>query len=113
MAETIITAIISSICTGGLTWIFTIRYTRKQAEADAMTSMQGIYKEMIDDLQKDRKELKEERTRLKEKLKSLEEKYEQVDRAIKENSRVIEAMKPFLCGVVDCPNRKAFNLNTK
>ena len=36
MTETIITAIITALCTGGLTWLFTLRYTRKQAEADAM-----------------------------------------------------------------------------
>ena len=42
MTETIITAIITALCTGGLTWLFTLRYTRKQAEADAMKSVQEV-----------------------------------------------------------------------
>ena len=36
MTDTIITAVITALCTGSLTWLFTLRYTRKQAEADAM-----------------------------------------------------------------------------
>ena len=49
MTETIITAIITALCTGGLTWLFTLRYTRKQAEADAMKSVQEVYQGLIED----------------------------------------------------------------
>ena len=44
--------------TSGLTWLFTLRYTRKQAEADAMKSVQEVYQELIEDMKNDRKELK-------------------------------------------------------
>ena len=57
MTETIITAIITALCTGGLTWLFTLRYTRKQAEADAMKSVQEVYMALIAEMKNGRKEL--------------------------------------------------------
>ena len=59
MNEILITTVISSICTGGITWLFTLKYTRKQAEADAMLSVQNVYQQIIEDLKTDRVELKE------------------------------------------------------
>jgi len=47
MNEILITTVISSICTGGITWLFTLKYTRKQAEADAMLSVQNVYQQKI------------------------------------------------------------------
>ena len=48
MTETIITAVVTAFCTGGLTWLFTLRYTRKQAEADAMKSVQEVYQKLTE-----------------------------------------------------------------
>ena len=91
MNEILITTVISSICTGGITWLFTLKYTRKQAEADAMLSVQNVYQQIIEDLKTDRVELKEN-------IKELALK-------VSENEREIKAMKPNLCGRKACTQR--------
>ena len=68
MNEILITTVISSICTGGITWLFTLKYTRKQAEADAMLSVQNVYQQIIEDLKTDRVELKENIKELADKI---------------------------------------------
>lgn len=91
MNDTIISTFMSALCSGGLTWLFTIRYARKQAEADSMKSVQEIYQGLVEDLKKEREELKEEIEKLKV--------------TVDNNSRDINAMKPKLCGVVACTRR--------
>ena len=91
MNELLVTTIVSSLCTGGLTWLFTLKYTRKQAEADAMLSVQNVYQQIIEDLKTDRAELKEN---IKE---------------VSENEREIKAMKPNLCGRKGCNQRISIN----
>lgn len=112
MAETIITAIITALCTGGLTWLFTLRYTRKQAEADAMKSVQEVYQELIEDLKNDRQELKKRFDEVDNKYKEVLQKCNEMEKAIRRNARVMDTMKPFLCGVKNCPNRKSITFDT-
>lgn len=119
MTETIITAIITALCTGGLTWLFTLRYTRKQAEADAMKSVQEVYQGLIGDMKNDRKELKNAYQEQKKRFDEADNKYKEVlqkcnemEKAIKQNARVMDTMKPFLCGVKNCPNRKSITFDT-
>lgn len=95
MNELLVTTIVSSLCTGGLTWLFTLKYTRKQAEADAMLSVQNVYQQIIEDLKTDRAELKEN-------IKELALK-------VSENEREIKAMKPSLCGRKGCNQRISIN----
>lgn len=95
MNEILITTVISSICTGGITWLFTLKYTRKQAEADAMLSVQNVYQQIIEDLKTDRVELKEN-------IKELALK-------VSENEREIKAMKPNLCWRKACTQRIPIN----
>lgn len=71
MTETIITAVVTAFCTGGLTWLFTLRYTRKQAEADAMKSVQEVYQKLIEDLKSDRQDLKKRFDELDNKYKEV------------------------------------------
>lgn len=93
------TILITAITSGGLGWIFTARWTRKQAEADAMKSVQEVYQEMIDDLRKDRQSLKM-------KVEELERQVAGLESEVKRNAAALNALKPFLCYVEDCPNRK-------
>lgn len=95
MNEILITTVISSICTCGITWLFTLKYTMKQAEADAMLSVQNVYQQIIEDLKTDRVELKEN-------IKELALK-------VSENEREIKAMKPNLCGRKACTQRIPIN----
>jgi hypothetical protein len=99
MNEILITTVISSICTGGITWLFTLKYTRKQAEADAMLSVQNVYQQIIEDLKTDRVELKDN-------IKELALK-------VSENEREIKAMKPNLCGRKACTQRIPINYSMR
>ena len=112
MTETIITAIITALCTGGLTWLFTLRYTRKQAEADAMKSVQEVYQELIEDMKNDRKELKQRIGDVENQYRELQQKCNEMEKDIRQNARVMDIMKPFLCGVKNCLNRKSITFDT-
>lgn len=111
MTETIITAVVTAFCTGGLTWLFTLRYTRKQAEADAMKSVQEVYQKLIEDLKSDRQDLKKRFDELDNKYKEVLHKCNEMEKAIRQNSRVMDTMKPFLCGVKGCLQRKSITFD--
>ena len=98
MTETIITAIITALCTGGLTWLFTLRYTRKQ--------------ELIEDMKNDRKELKQRIDDVENQYRELQQKCNEMEKDIRQNARVMDIMKPFLCGVKNCLNRKSITFDT-
>lgn len=106
--------LISALVTGSLTWVATIKWTRKQAEADAMESVQNVYQELIDDLKKeredlkrDREELKHENQSLREELRSFHGRMGELELKCNENNRRIEQMMPYLCYCKNCPNRKS------
>ena len=101
MTETIITAIITALCSGGLTWLFTIRYT-----------VQEVYQELIEDLKNDRQELKKRFDEVDNKYKEVLQKCNEMEKAIRRNARVMDTMKPFLCGVKNCPNRESITFDT-
>ena len=46
-AINIITHIVTLVLGGGVAWLFTIKYTRRQAEADAMQHFQTVYQGLI------------------------------------------------------------------
>lgn len=91
MNETIIGTLLSAFCSGGLTWLFTIRYARKQAEADSMKSVQEIYQKLVEDLKNEREELKKE--------------IEELKITVSNNTRDINALTPKLCGRMKCQER--------
>lgn len=93
------TILITAVTSGGLGWVFTARWTRKQAQADAMRSVQEVYQEMIDDLRKDRQSLKM-------KVEELERQVAVLESEVRKNALALNAMKPFVCYVENCPNRK-------
>ena len=88
MIENIIIALISAITSGGLASIFTIRATRRKADADAMQSIQDVYQQTLQDQQSyidklretrdhlvaDREEMRKENNELRQRLNDMDEK---------------------------------------
>ncbi len=124
MTEIIITALLSAITSGGLASIFTLRAARRKADADAMQSVQDVYqqaladqqnyigklKETRDHLVTDREEMRRENNELRERLNNMDEKVRQLEYDVARNGRMMTALRPFLCGRLDCPNRTMVDL---
>lgn len=79
----IILPIITGLLGGGATWLFTIKYDRKQAEATAMEKLQVVYQRMIADLNADRERLEKEIAQMKEKIAQLEKKFNEKERLMR------------------------------
>lgn len=91
--------IILFISGGGLATIFTVKYTRKTAEANAMKAVQDVYQETIKDLQNDKRLMKEDNLELRKEVNALQSK-------VRENSKDINSLKRYKCTVMDCALRK-------
>ena len=99
--------ILTLIFGGGFGWLFTWRATRKKADADAMKSVQDVYQQTIDDLNKyvndirtDRNALRKDRDenkRLQDKLDKLENDVRDLRNVVARNSRKVDAMRPLVC----------------
>lgn len=104
---------------GGAGWWLTWRYTRRKeqaeavgAEATAAKELQDVYQQLINDLKTDRdeqkayiQELKEDRDDLRKRQDTLEETVRSLQRDVARNGRVVECMRPFLCGRENCQIR--------
>jgi len=106
---TIVVALVTAVSSGTLSWLFTIKHTRKQAAADAMQSVQDVYQELITDLNNDRQALKAENDSLRTVIKDLQEKYNQMEAQIRATESRLAHLRPLLCSVVGCPNRKKYD----
>lgn len=95
----VITIIVTAVCSGSLSWLFTLRYTRQQAKSDAMKSVQDVYQELIEDLRADRSSLRDKISDMEKQLQSLSDE-------VASNAKKLHALRPFVCYVQDCPNRK-------
>lgn len=105
---------------------FTWRYARKkakaeaeQAEVTAAKESQDVYQQVINDLKEDREyqrqmltETKTDRDHYKEESKELRRRMDEIDetvrrlqREVARNGRMVECMRPFLCGREGCINR--------
>ena len=101
----IILPIVSANIGGGATWLFTIKYDRKQAEATAMEKLQVVYQRMIDDLNADRERLEKEIAQMKEKIAQLEKKFN-------EKERIMRIARNHCCGKAEeCPNFESFDFS--
>lgn len=111
---------------GGVSWMFTVKAIKRKADgesqlvvADSWKSVQDVYQQTIDDLnkycediRKDRNNLRESRDiqrvendKLRKKYMEMEDQIIELKKAIARQGRKIEALSPFLCGVVGCLNR--------
>ena len=112
---------------GGIGYFLSWKYNRRkeaaeagQAETTAAKEMQDMYQQLIDDVKKDRDEqkayiielkedrqhLREERDDLRNRLEMLEGLVRGLQRDVARNGRMVEAMRPLLCGRRNCKNRE-------
>ena len=102
----ILSPLITLILGGGIVWIFTIKYTRKQAEADAMQHFQTVYQGLISDLKEDRTSLREEVSELKKQQVEDSARIRRLEEGQRENSNVIRQLARMACvkapACVDC-----------
>lgn len=123
---TVIVSIVTLLLGGSIGWLFTIRAMRRKADgeaqqvvADSWKSVQDVYQQTIadlngycEDIRKDRHQLREDRNqlrddnaRLREKYIDMEEQIMELKKIVARQGRKIEAITPFLCGVVGCMTR--------
>ena len=92
-------SIILFISGGGLATVFTVKYTRKTAQANAMKAVQEVYQETIQDLRSDKEIMKKENMEMKEQISILE-------KTVEQNCIDIRELKSYKCIVTNCKNRK-------
>ena len=104
---------------GGGGAFFTWRWQRKKAkaeaktaeadaakaEAEAATEKQNYYQQNIEDVARDRDYYKRERDEYRMTIKRYDERINHLERAVARNGKMVEAMRPFMCGDLKCPNR--------
>lgn len=111
---------------GGGGAFFTWRWQRKKAkaeaktaEADAAKELQDVYQQLINDIKTDREEqkayigeLKEDRAHLRrdrddlrKRQDELEESIRNLQREVARNTRIVDLMRPLLCGREGCAIR--------
>lgn len=114
------TQIIQALITASVTLLtsipLTIRATRNKANADAMQSVQAVYKQTLDDLRDDknrqRDEFMAEIGALRHEVQELRQAKDKQDAQLNQNTRDItrlnnelDRQRPYLC-YAHCPNRK-------
>lgn len=104
---------------GGIGTFFTWKYTRKKEKAEADTAVQDVYQQLIADiktdrdeqkayiseLKEDRRHLREERDELRNRQDKLEDDIFQLKRQVARNGRMVECLRPLVCGRRGCPDR--------
>jgi hypothetical protein len=84
---------------GGFATVFTIKYTRKSAQANAMKAVQEVYQETIQDLRDDKEVIKRENNEMRSQILDLKQ-------TVKQNCIDIDELKSYKCVVMDCRNRR-------
>ena len=131
--DTII-AILGLFIGGGSGAFLTWRYQRKKekaeavkAEADAAKELQDVYQQLITDIKTDRdeqkayiNELKEDRNHLRKdrddlrkRQDDLEQQVRSLQKDVARNGRMVECMRPFLCGKSGCKDRMPVNISNE
>ena len=115
----IVSAITMLLGGGGIGWFLTYKYAVQKEAAGAAKEMQDMYQELIDDVKNDRNEqkayiielkddrqhLREERDDLRNRIDQLEELVRRLQRDVARNGRMVESMRPLLCGKRGCKER--------
>ena len=87
-----IDTLLAFVTGGGVLSFATLKFTRKQAEADAMKAVQEVYQETIKDLREDKEHLGKEISDLREKVAAI---YNQ-----------LASLRRYKCIDLDCKLRK-------
>ncbi|MBR8719937.1 hypothetical protein IX307_001176 [Bacteroides pyogenes] len=110
MNDFLIQNIITFLLGGGVSSFVTLKFTRKEAEAKALSSIQDVYQEVITDLKSYNTELKKDKedieSRLSVRIQNLEERQSRQDKKIEENEREISTLKHFKCTDLSCLKRR-------
>ena len=121
-----IIGILGLLLGGGAGGFFTWRWQRRKAKAEAKTAevdaakeLQDVYQQLIADiktdrdeqkayiqeLKEDRRHLRDDRNELRKRQDELEEQVRGLQREVARNGRIVECMRPFLCGREGCALR--------
>lgn len=76
-----------------------------KAESEAATDKLDYYQKIIDGVANDRDYYKRERDEYRMTIKRYDERINHLERAVARNGRMVEAMRPFLCGDMKCQRR--------
>ena len=117
MNNSIVTIILTFIFGGGLisyiTSLITLKYTKKQAEANAMKSVQDVYQELIKDMRSAMENLKKEKEdvekRLSLRIESLELKQKEMEKKVDDNENKITKLETLKCKILLCNKRQQRN----
>lgn len=111
---------------GGVSWLVFFRASKKKAEgealqvgADAFKSVQDVYQQTVADLKSayddrmryiqelkdDRRQLLQEREELRDRIDKTDAMVRTLQDEVSKNSRAVEALRPFVCGRLDCAKR--------
>jgi len=125
--DTIISIVTLLVGGGSLGGILVWRYTRRkaaaeaeQAENTATKEVQDVYQQLIADVKADRNEqrtyieelksdrqhLRQERDELRDRIDKTDETVRDLQREVARNGRMVEGMRPFICGRIGCEDRK-------
>ena len=91
---------------GGGGAFFTWRWQRRKAAAEAKKEELDYYKQVIEDISKDRDYYKQERDEYRQTIRQYDERMDHLDRNQARLGRMVEAMRPFMCAAIDCKQRK-------
>lgn len=116
---------------GALGGIFTWRWQRAKAKAEAKTAeidaakeMQDVYQQLIADVKQDRNEQKQyitelkqdredirlDRNRMQKRMAQLSDEIDMLKRIQSRQGRQIEALRPFLCADLKCKKRQLITI---
>ena len=120
-----VTNILSLLFGGSLISIVTWKFARrkadaeaqkaeaeaKAAEAEAQQEKQNYYQQIIDDIAKDRDYYKHDRDEQRARMDDMDAKFRDLQREVARNGRMVEAMRPFMCANLKCPNRQRVTIS--
>lgn len=127
--EQIITIIISVLgAVGGfeaIKYFLNRKSEKKKSEAEANSAMANVLKEMtesyqvfiedtkekIEDDQKYIRTLKDEREELRQRIDETDAKVRELQREVARNGRMVESLRPFMCGCLTCKKRKPVTIS--
>ncbi len=112
MEDLIFSNLITALCSGSLSWLATVKWQRKDAEAGALAHVQDIYQEIITDLNEDRRKLAEDRkalvaenAELRREFFGLKSRFDEMQAKVEATERFVRTISPWACSLArTCPN---------
>lgn len=84
-----------------------------KANLDTQQEYNEEQKQYIKELKEDRRHLREERDDLRNRQDKLEKTMRELQREVARNGRMVECMRPFLCGKSGCKDRMPVNISNE